>query len=77
MEINNDKLDDTVLALLCLTSFEGYGAIRAWKGQDWDVLGRLYDKGMIANPRGKAKSVVFTDEGWERSRRLFKELFAV
>ncbi|WP_423867705.1 DUF6429 family protein [Bradyrhizobium sp.] len=36
---------------------------RAWKGLDWDVLGRLYDKGMIENPVGEVKSVVLTGTG--------------
>jgi hypothetical protein len=39
------------------------------------VLGRLYDKGMIHDPVGKAKSVGFTREGLERAKRLFEEMF--
>lgn len=35
MDIDNDKIDDTVLALLQLTLHENN---RAWKGMDWDVL---------------------------------------
>jgi hypothetical protein len=42
---------------------------------DWDVLGRLHDKGMIDNPVGKVKSVVFTEEGLERAKSLFEEMF--
>jgi hypothetical protein len=38
------------LALLYLTLHGGY---RGWKGFDWDVLGRLHDKGMIGDPVGK------------------------
>lgn len=72
MAINTDKIDDAALALLYLTLHDGY---RAWKGFDWDVLGRLHDKGMILDPVGKVKSVVFTDEGLERAEALFKELF--
>jgi len=40
---------------------------------DWEVLGRLHEKGMIHDPVGKVKS--FTDEGLERTKRLFKEIF--
>jgi hypothetical protein len=36
---------------------------RAWKGFDWDVLNRLYEKGFIGDPVNKTKSAVFTDEG--------------
>jgi hypothetical protein len=30
---------------------------------------------MILDPVGKVKSIVFTDEGLERAKALFKELF--
>lgn len=72
MEIDTDKIDDAVLALLQLTLHD---MNRAWKGFDWDVLDRLYRKGMILDPVGKVKSVVLTDEGLEASARLFDALF--
>lgn len=79
MKPNLDKIDDAVLALLRLTSFtEGKGDLaytRAWKGHDWDALGRLHQKGMINDPVGKAKSVVLTKAGAERSKELFEKLF--
>ena len=31
---------------------------------------------MISKPVGKAKSVVFTEEGLQRSKALFEKLFA-
>ena len=72
VDIDTDKIDEAVLALLQLTLHDGF---RAWKGHDWDALGRLYRKGMISDPVGKAKSVVLTDEGLAESRRLFRTLF--
>ena len=45
------------------------------KGFDWDVLGRLHDKGMIHDPVGKVKSVVFTDDGLKRAKELFESMF--
>ncbi len=72
MALNTDKIDDTALALLYLTLHDGY---RAWKGMDWGVLDRLHDKGMIDNPVGKVKSVAFTQEGLERAKALFEEMF--
>jgi hypothetical protein len=72
MDIDTDKVDNTVLALLSLTLHD---KIRAWKGHDWSVLDRLYHKGMIYDPVGKAKSVVLTDEGLEKSAQLFREMF--
>jgi hypothetical protein len=75
MEIDTQKIDDAVLALLYLTSFDQYGGVRAWKGHDWDAMNRLYEKGMISDPRRKTKSVVFSDEGAERAKLLFEKLF--
>jgi hypothetical protein len=72
MDLDTDKIDDAVLALLYMTLHDDD---RAWKGFDWNVMNRLHEKGMIRNPIGKAKSVVLTDEGLERSERLFKTLF--
>jgi hypothetical protein len=39
--------------------------------------GRFYTKGLISDPVGKAKSVVFTDDGLRQSEALFRKLFAV
>jgi len=72
MPLNTDKIDDAALALLYLTLHDDD---RAWKGFDWDVLGRLHDKGMIDNPVGKVKSVVFTQEGLARAKMLFEAMF--
>ena len=72
MDIDTDKIDEAVLALLYLTLHNG----RAWKSHDWDALGRLYRRGMIDNPVSKAKSVMLTEEGRAESERLFKKLFA-
>ncbi|OLP58968.1 hypothetical protein BJF93_23315 [Xaviernesmea oryzae] len=73
MEIDEDRIDDAVLALLNLT-LDRDG--RAWKGFQWEAMNRLHTKGMIGNPVGKSKSVVLTDEGIERSEKLFREMFA-
>ena len=73
MELDTNKIDDAVLALLYLGLHDG---ARAWKGFDWDAMDRLHEKGFISNPAGKAKSVVFTEEGLREAERLFRELFA-
>ncbi len=72
MVIDTDRVDDAVLALLLLGLHDGR---RAWKSFDWDALDRLHAKGLISDPVGKAKSVVFTDEGLTRDRSLFDEMF--
>ncbi len=72
MDIDEDKIDEAVLALLWLTRCD---TSRAWKGHDWDAMNRLYEKGMIDNPRSKNKAVGFTNEGLAQSERLFRKLF--
>ena len=75
MNFDTDKVDDAVLALLWLTTFRDGPGFRAWKGHDWDALNRLHEKGFISDPKGKAKSVVLTEEGKDRSEQLFQSLF--
>ena len=72
MPLNTDKIDDAALALLYLTLHDGN---RAWKGFDWELLGRLHERGMIDDPVGKVKSVVFTPEGQQRAKQLFETMF--
>lgn len=76
---NLERIDDAVLALLHLTSFsEGGGQLRvtrAWKTHDWAALQRLQEKGLVGDPRSKAKSIMLTDEGRQRAEELFRRLF--
>ena len=75
-DIDRERIDDTVLALLYLTIHQrAFGVARAWKGFEWETLGRLYDKGFISDPVGKAKSVVLTEEGLQASEALFNSMF--
>ena len=62
MNYDEEKVDEMVLALLYLTSFTVGGIARAWKGQDWDVLNRLHEKGLISDPKSKAKSVMLSED---------------
>ena len=75
MKYNNDKIDETVLALLFLTTFSEKEWKRAWKGHDWDALNRLREKGFISDPKNKNKSVIMTDEGAILSEELFRKYF--
>ena len=74
MNINTEEIDEAALALLYLTLHDQY---RAWKGLDWDVLNRLYEKGFICDPVNKTKSVVFTEQGLSESERLFRQYFVL
>lgn len=72
MELDREKIDRAVLALLYLGLHDGD---RAWKGFDWAALSRLHEKGYITDPVGKAKSVAFTEEGLRDAPRLLEDLF--
>lgn len=74
MEFDREKVDEDVFALLFLTTFRDGkdGPWRAWKGQDWGVLDRLCESGLIVDSKNKAKSVILTDEGYEKARQLFE-----
>lgn len=74
MKLDLEKIDRAVLALLYLGLHDEY---RAWKGFDWDAMSRLHEKGYISDPVGKAKSIVFTEEGLAESERLLEELFGL
>ena len=56
--VDQEELSEAALAILGLTAHEDYGAVRAWKGLDCDLLAILFEKGWIADPKGKAKSDV-------------------
>lgn len=66
MDIDTDAIDEAVLALLRLTLHDGH---RAWKGHDWDALGRLHVRGLIGDLVNKTKSLVLTEEGLCESER--------
>ncbi len=74
MTHDTEKIDKAVLALLQLGLHDEN---RTWKAFDWEVMNRLYEKGLISNPVGKAKSVELTERGIVESRRLFTEFFEV
>jgi hypothetical protein len=49
--------------------------VRAWKDFDFKVLDRLHEKGLIRDPKNKARSVFLTQEGLVRSEALFEKHF--
>jgi hypothetical protein len=75
MDIDPDKIDEAVLALLYLTRCDQRFGAAAWKSHDWDALNRLHEKGYIDNPVSKNKSVGFTEEGKAKAEQLFWKLF--
>jgi hypothetical protein len=74
MDYDENKIDEVVLALMYLTLHD---EVRAWKGFDFKVLDRLYEKGFIRDPKSKARSVALTEEGLAKSGELFKKHFGL
>lgn len=71
------RVEDTVLALLHLTAHQDRFGWRAWKSFPWEATDGLHERGLIDDPRSKAKSVALTDEGAELAEQLFTELFGL
>jgi hypothetical protein len=72
MDYDPEKVDEAMLALLLLGRHDG---IRTWKTFAWEAMDRLHANGFISQPAGKAKSVVFTQEGLAKAEALFAKLF--
>ena len=72
MDLDTDRIDEAVLALLHLGLHED---CRVWKSHDWDAMARLHGAGYISDPVGAAKSVVLTPKGLAESERLLRALF--
>lgn len=72
MDVDAEKLEQAVLALLHLNTFEQKSGKRAWKALPWSVMDQLHDKGYISDPATKAKSVCLSDEGLGCRKNCFK-----
>ena len=72
---SEEKIEEAVLALLYVCSVEERGARFSWKTYDWDITQRLFEQGLIDNPRGSRKSVLLTPEGEARGKALAEKLF--
>ena len=72
---DEERVQDVVLALLQLNVHEERFGRRAWKTFPWEAMDGLYERGLISDPKSKAKSVALTDEGARLSEELFMEMF--
>lgn len=77
MEIDNEKIDEVVMALFYLYSWdEEFGTRRAWKNIAWEITDRLHEKELISDPKGKAKSIYLYEEGKEFGRAMAEKWFS-
>jgi len=78
MDIDAEKLEQTVLALLYFNSFaDKSGGKRAWKAFPWSAMDQLHEKGYISDPATKNKSVWLSEEGAKLSEEFCAKLLAV
>ena len=50
MDVDAEKLEQEVLALLHLNTIDEKSGKRAWKALPWSVMDQLHDKGYISDP---------------------------
>jgi hypothetical protein len=74
-EYDPDKVAEAAFALMWFAMEWDKHGIRAWKGMAWDVLDLLYERGLISNPKSKAKSVGIDEEGKRLAEELARKLF--
>jgi hypothetical protein len=75
MNIDTEEVDNVVLALLYLTSFQEGEVKRSWKSYDWSIMDRLHEKGLISDPKNRNKSIVFSEIGEQQGKSLVKKYF--
>lgn len=71
------RVEDAVLALMHLTAHQDSFGWRAWKSFPWEATDGLHERGLIGDPKPKAKSVTLTDEGAQLAEQLFMKMFGV
>lgn len=75
-DLRTEKVNEAVLGLLHLNAFEDHGTVRSWKTFDWDTMDRLHERGLIGDPKSKAKSVPLTAEGVAAAEEAFRRRFS-
>ena len=71
MDVDGEKMEQVILALLHLNSSEEGNGRRVWKSLPWTILDSLHEKGYISDARNKNKSLWLTDQGARLSEELF------
>ena len=73
MALDIDKIDNAALAILSLTLHYGD---QVWKGVDWAITNRLFENGLIFDPKNKAKSLSLTPEWVAHAREILARDFS-
>ena len=77
MKYDKDEVDNMILALLFLTSSSDQYGTNAWKGFDFEALDRLYQKGLISDPKDKSATLSLSEKGANLSKELFFKYFVI
>lgn len=72
--MDKTKFDEIVLAILWCNQ---HAAGSAWKGLPWDSTDRLFQEGLISDPKGKRKSVDLSEAGQTGSAAQTLRVWAV
>jgi hypothetical protein len=75
MGYDTNKIDEAALALLGAYAQSERGRTWAWKSLEFEISDRLFEKGLIEDPRNKKKSVNFTPAGIKAARAAAEKLF--
>ena len=59
-----------------MNHFEDRWGARAWKSMPWEAIDQLHEKGLIGDPKSKAKSVVLTEESLIAAEEAYQKQFA-
>ena len=74
MKYNEEKLDRAALAILFLNYDPETG--RSWKSLSWEITDRLFEAGLISDPKSKNKSVVLTELGLKKAKEILSADFS-
>ncbi len=63
MDIDAEEVEQAVLALLHLNTFDEKSGKRAWKALPWGVMDQLHHKGYISDPATKTSPCGYQTQG--------------
>lgn len=72
MDYDHRRIEDCVMALLAAFCADDG---QTWKGYDFEVMIRLYERGLIHNPVNRNKGVYLTENGIKLGKELAEKLF--
>ena len=72
MDVDAETLQQAVLALLHLNTFEQKSGKRDWKALPWSVMDQLHDKGYISDPARKPSLCAYQTRALGSPKNCFR-----